>query len=70
MSTQIHINEKNGIGAMVLSRKGSERSSFAPVEPIRLNYSLKLDLRLIPILGFTYTILFLDRSNSKIFLLC
>lgn len=28
------------------------------------NYVLKMDLRLIPILGCTYTILFLDRTNS------
>ncbi|KAF2015107.1 MFS general substrate transporter [Aaosphaeria arxii CBS 175.79] len=27
------------------------------------NYTLKLDLRLIPLLGCTYTILFLDRTN-------
>lgn len=30
------------------------------------NYTLKLDLRLIPILGCTYTILFLDRTNSEL----
>ena len=29
------------------------------------SYVLKMDLRLIPILGCTYTILFLDRTNSK-----
>jgi hypothetical protein len=29
------------------------------------SYTLKMDLRLIPILGCTYTILFLDRTNSK-----
>ena len=28
-------------------------------------YTTKMDLRLIPILGVTYTILFLDRTNSK-----
>jgi hypothetical protein len=28
-------------------------------------YTTKMDLRLIPILGCTYTILFLDRTNSK-----
>ena len=28
-------------------------------------YITKLDLRLIPLLGCTYTILFLDRTNSK-----
>lgn len=30
------------------------------------NYTLKLDLRLIPILGCTFTILFLDRTNSEL----
>ena len=29
------------------------------------NYIFKLDMRLIPILGCTYTILFLDRTNSE-----
>lgn len=29
------------------------------------SYVLKMDLRLIPILGCTYTILFLDRTNSE-----
>jgi hypothetical protein len=29
-------------------------------------YTMKMDLRLIPILGCTYTILFLDRTNSKL----
>lgn len=31
---------------------------------IKQSYLLKMDLRLIPILGCTYTILFLDRTNS------
>lgn len=35
------------------------------LEPPKSNYVLKMDLRLIPILGCTYTILFLDRTNSK-----
>lgn len=29
------------------------------------NYITKLDWRLIPVLGCTYTILFLDRTNSE-----
>lgn len=29
-------------------------------------YTTKMDLRLIPILGCTYTILFLDRTNSEL----
>lgn len=32
------------------------------------NYLPKLDLSLIPILGCTYTILFLDRTNSTLLL--
>jgi hypothetical protein len=32
--------------------------------PTEQSYVLKMDLRLIPILGCTYTILFLDRTNS------
>lgn len=34
------------------------------LEQPKLNYVLKLDMRLIPILGITFTILFLDRTNS------
>lgn len=30
------------------------------------SYLFKLDMRLIPILGCTYTVLFLDRSNSEL----
>ncbi|KAF1927734.1 MFS general substrate transporter [Didymella exigua CBS 183.55] len=33
------------------------------VDASKQTYMLKMDLRLIPILGFTYTILFLDRTN-------
>ena len=33
--------------------------------PTKQSYIRKLDRRLIPILGCTYTILFLDRTNSK-----
>lgn len=34
--------------------------------PTKQNYTMKMDLRLIPILGCTYTILFLDRTNSEL----
>lgn len=30
-----------------------------------LRYMTKMDLRLIPVLGVTYTLLFLDRTNSE-----
>lgn len=40
-------------------------SGMANIVSKKQNYLLKMDLRLIPILGCTYTILFLDRTNSK-----
>ena len=42
-------------------RVGDDGSELAPPPS---NYVYKLDLRLIPLLGCTYTILFLDRTNS------
>ena len=39
---------------------------FAGTAHTKQNYTLKMDLRLIPILGCTYTILFLDRTNSEL----
>lgn len=44
---------------------GSSDQGTVEVLGIKQNYTLKLDLRLIPILGCTYTILFLDRTNSQ-----
>lgn len=43
---------------------GSSDQDTVEVFGTKQNYTLKLDLRLIPILGCTYTILFLDRTNS------
>ena len=40
------------------------------VQLSKQSYVLKMDLRLIPILGCTYTILFLDRTNSELGVLC
>lgn len=45
------------------SAKSSIDGGDQPAVP-HANYLLKLDLRLIPILGCTYTLLFLDRTNS------
>ncbi|OAL44449.1 MFS general substrate transporter [Pyrenochaeta sp. DS3sAY3a] len=42
---------------------GSSDQDTVEVFGTKQNYTLKLDLRLIPILGCTYTILFLDRTN-------
>jgi hypothetical protein len=49
------------------SSDGGEHG-VVPVEFVahtKQTYTLKMDLRLIPILGCTYTILFLDRTNSE-----
>lgn len=43
---------------------GSSDQGTVELRGTKQNYTLKMDLRLIPILGCTYTILFLDRTNS------
>lgn len=53
------------VAETTMAKDSSEDTvELAAPTPARLNYTLKLDLRLIPILGCTYTILFLDRTNS------
>jgi hypothetical protein len=47
------------------SMHGCENSIVNPTGLTKQDYTLKMDLRLIPILGCTYTILFLDRTNSE-----
>jgi hypothetical protein len=42
----------------------SARMGVVDIDTSKQSYVLKMDLRLIPILGCTYTILFLDRTNS------
>jgi hypothetical protein len=42
----------------------SARVGVVDIDTSKQSYVLKMDLRLIPILGCTYTILFLDRTNS------
>jgi hypothetical protein len=46
-----------------LAKLASDEGAELPPPPS--NYTWKLDLRLIPLLGCTYTILFLDRTNSE-----
>lgn len=48
----------------------SARIGVVDVDTSKQSYVLKMDLRLIPILGCTYTILFLDRTNSGSRILC
>jgi hypothetical protein len=58
-------NEKI-VGETVAKSSGSSDQGigeFAP--PTKQTYVTKMDWRLIPILGCTYTILFLDRTNSE-----
>jgi hypothetical protein len=46
----------------------SDSSDHGVIESLshtKQTYIMKMDLRLIPILGCTYTILFLDRTNSE-----
>lgn len=51
------------MNAEALAKPTSDDVSELPPPPS--NYVYKLDLRLIPLLGCTYTILFLDRTNSE-----
>jgi len=61
--------EKSAVEAVAVAAKGSETSGDGGEHGVAVatkqTYVLKMDLRLIPILGCTYTILFLDRTNSK-----
>lgn len=53
--------EKFAVEAM--AQRSNDEIDALPPPPS--NYVYKLDLRLIPLLGCTYTILFLDRANSE-----
>jgi hypothetical protein len=57
------INEKIAVEQSSATATSSERDVESVVGPSK--YITKLDLRLLPLLGCTYTILFLDRTNSK-----
>jgi hypothetical protein len=43
----------------------NSETGIVNVVSTKQSYVLKMDVRLIPILGCTYTILFLDRTNSE-----
>lgn len=59
------MDEKAAIETAAQDRDDNEMGMLGPVST-KQSYILKTDLRLIPILGCTYTILFLDRTNSKL----
>jgi hypothetical protein len=62
--------EKSAAEAVAIAAKSSGSSSDGGEHGVSVatkqTYTLKMDLRLIPILGCTYTILFLDRTNSTL----
>jgi hypothetical protein len=62
-------NEKSVAEATATSSVDNEHGAIESLSHTKQTYTTKLDLRLIPILGCTYTILFLDRTNSKFLLL-
>lgn len=61
--------ERDEKGVAGITAKSSESSDHGGVEyevaHTKQTYTTKMDLRLIPILGCTYTVLFLDRTNSR-----
>lgn len=54
-----------GVALAAKSSGSSDGDERGVVVVTKQTYTLKMDLRLIPILGCTYTILFLDRTNSE-----
>lgn len=58
-------DEKFDFTAKTRAQQGSLDEGDAVLPKPPSNYVYKLDLRLIPLLGCTYAILFLDRSNSE-----
>lgn len=58
-------NEKFVAETTATSSVDNEHGAIESLSHPKQTYTTKLDLRLIPILGCTYTILFLDRTNSK-----
>lgn len=47
------------------SSGSSDQGTLEYAAPSKQTYVTKMDWRIIPILGCTYTILFLDRTNSQ-----
>lgn len=65
------MNMDEKVAAEIAARDSdSNQMGVVDVHLSRQSYLLKMDLRLIPILGCTYTILFLDRTNSELGILC
>jgi hypothetical protein len=58
------VHEKT-VAEIATQDSDTSRTNTSDVVSSTQSYVLKMDLRLIPILGCTYTILFLDRTNSK-----
>ena len=58
-------NEKYVAETTAASTVNSDHGVMESLSHTKQTYTMKLDFRLIPILGCTYTILFLDRTNSK-----
>ena len=64
ITSGVPMNEKV---AAEVAAQDSDNKEMGVVNRVssKQSYVLKMDLRLIPILGCTYTILFLDRTNSE-----
>lgn len=58
-------NKKSVAETAATSTVDNDRGAIESLSHTKQTYTTKLDLQLIPILGCTYTILFLDRTNSK-----
>jgi hypothetical protein len=58
-------NEKSVAETTATCSFNSDHGAIESLTHTKQTYTTKLDLRLIPILGCTYTVLFLDRTNSK-----
>jgi hypothetical protein len=58
-------DEKAIAATTAKSRESSDHGNIGYVGPTKQTYVTKMDWRIIPILGCTYTILFLDRTNSQ-----
>lgn len=52
--------------AEIQAQEGESEPGIVDNVSLQQSYLLRMDLRLIPILGCTYTILFLDRTNSML----
>lgn len=58
------MDEKAAAEVAVRASDSAQRD-FVDVDSSKQSYLLKMDLRLLPVLGCTYTVLFLDRTNSE-----